>query len=406
MNGLMNNFVDNTVQCWGCPVFDRLFQIVSDAAAVVYEKFAFLCAVLFCVLFAFFLLGAVWQNIKKGLPDPYYQKSVLRVVINSAVALTLLGIGVALPRFITTVSFEPAAQIALNYTQSMLTVDNEHVEQQVVYTPMKMSDDGFYRPQLRDTIIMLMKTTITQFQSYMKLGLAVMDKAFTWNALLGAGALIRHILIFIIGMYLFYGFFKLFLKFCFCFADIIVAMAFFAFFFPLSLMLMSFKGADDMPKWISGLGKNIGADRFKSLINSIITLAATVLTYTVIMVVIAKFFSDPDASAADLMHQITTGQVFAADLSDDNLAALTLMGAVVLVYVINFLYAQIPQVTSMVLSAFNVKTESELSNKLAQDAATLTQAVLNTAKSVGKTIISGGEKEDKKKDDKKADGKK
>ena len=97
------------------------------------------------------------------------------------------------------------------------------------------------------------------------------------------------------------------------------------------------------------------------------------------------------------MNAITTSNIFALDLSDDNLESLTIMGATVLVYVINFIQSQIPKVTDMVLSAFNVKAENQLSEKLADDAMQLTSATLKTVKSIGATIISGGEK---KKDDK------
>lgn len=390
MNNFLNPVVDATVQCWGCPLFDRLFQVVSNAAGAVYKQFAIFCAILFCVIFAFFVVNAVWQNIKGGVKDPWYQKSVKPVFINSLVALSLLSLGVYLPRFVTSVTFEPAAKIALIYTQSMVQMDTDTVAEKVTYQPMEMRDDGFFRPQLRDTIILLMKTTITQFQSYMKLGIAVMDAAFTWDALLGVGMLLKHIIMFFMGLYLVYGFFKLFVRFCFYFADIIVAMTFFAFFFPLSLMLVSFKGAGG-PAWISTLGKNVGTNQFKKLINAIVALAAAVMTYTVIMVVIAKFFSASGADSAELMHLITTGQVFADDLNTDNLATITLTGAVVLVYVLNFIYSQIPKVSNMVLSAFDVSAENQLSEQLANDAMRLTTVVVDAAKKVGGTIISGGE---------------
>ena len=105
MNEFMNSLVDSSVQCWGCPVFDRLFQIVSDAAGAVYNQFVIFCAIIFCVLFAFFVINAVWKNIKGGVGDPWYQKSVKPVVINSLVSLTFLSMGVYLPRFVTTITF-------------------------------------------------------------------------------------------------------------------------------------------------------------------------------------------------------------------------------------------------------------------------------------------------------------
>ncbi len=401
MNGVMNSLVDTSVQCWGCPVFDRLFQIVSNAAAAVYDQFVIFCAILFCVLFAFYVVNAVWKNMRGGVTDPFYQKSLKPVIINSLVSLAFLSMGIFLPRFITTVTFEPVANITLIYTHSMLQTDIDTVNEKVTYVPTDMSDDGFFRPELRDSIIMLMKTTITQFQSYMKLGIAVMDKAFSLDALLGIGSLIKHIILFFIGLYLFYGFFKLFVRFCFYFADIIVAMTFFAFFFPLSLILVAFKGADNVPNWISGLGKKFGTGEFKNLINAIIALAAAVLTYTVIMAIIAKFFAAPGQSASDIMELITSGNIFAGDLSDDNLAAMTIGGCVILVYVLNFIYGQIPQVTSMVLDSFGVSAKNDLSEQLANDAMKLTTNIVDTAKKIGTTILNGGDKKDDKGKDKK-----
>ena len=397
MTGIMSNFVDKTIQCYGCPIFDRLFQIVSSAAASIYNRMAYLMAIIFCVLFAFFVLNAVWQNIKGDAKDPWYQKSVRPVIINSLVALTFLFMGVALPRTVTQITFEPTADIAIVYTQSMLNIDPEIVNERVTYQPIQISDDGFFRPQLRDKIIMLMKTTITQFQSYMKLGIAVMDSAFTWRALLGIGTLIKHIILFFIGLYIFYGFFKLFFRFCCYFADIIVAMTMFAFFFPLSLILVAFRGAENVPSWISGLGKNVGVNQMKNLINAIVALGAAVITYTVIMVIIAKFFASPDASTTDIMNAITTGKIFDVDLSDDNIASLTITGTVVLVYVIDFIQKEIPNVSKMILSAFNVQSKNDLSEQLANDVETLTRATFDTVKKIGATVISGGEKKDDKK---------
>ena len=391
MTNIINSFIDNSVQCWGCGVFDRLFQIVSTAATQLYEQLTFLAMITFVALFTALIVNAVYQNIKSGGNDPFYKKSILKVFINAIVVLGLLGAGVAVPKMVTRVTIEPAALVALTYTQALTQQDMDTVEEKVTYQPMEMADDGFFRPQLRDTIIMLMKTTITQFQSYMKLGVAIMDSAFTWKALLGIGALIKHIGLFFIGLYLFYGFFKLFVRFCFYFVDIIVAMAFFAFFFPMSLMLLAFDGAEHIPDVVKNVSKHISKDQIKKLINAIVALASCVLTYTIIMMIIAKFFSDPDETNVALMEKIMSGEVFEADLNDENLEALTLMSVTVLVYVLNFIYKQIPQITSMILGVFGVSAENQLSEKMADDALTLSKNVINTAVSVGKTIINGGE---------------
>lgn len=395
MNEWLSSLVDSTVQCWGCGVFDRLFQIVSDAAALVYDKFAFFCVVLFCIMFSFFVVNAVWKTVRGNVSDPLYEKSIQRVFVNAIVCVGLLGMGVALPRFLTTITFEPVAQVAQTYTAAMVNLDNETIAERVTYQPQPMADDGFYRPQLRDKIIMLMKTTITQFQSYMKLGIAVMDSAFTWRALLGVGSLLKHIMLFVMGLYLTWNFFKLFFRYCCYFADIIIAMAYFAFFFPVSLVLFAFNGADNVPKWLGSLGKTVGVNQFKNLINAIITLASAVITYTVIMAIIAKFFTASDVSSAQLMNAITTGEIFDADLDMTNIEAMTLTSCVVLVYVLNFLQDQIPQVSKMVLSVFGVSENKQLSETLANDMMQLTQDIVDTTKKIGETIISGGEDKDK-----------
>ncbi len=392
MNTFMNSLIESNVQCLGCEFFDRLFQIISNAAAAVYGKFVIFCVILFCIFFAFYIINAVWKNIKGGITDPLYQKSLKPLLINSLISLTFLSMGVVLPRFITTITFEPVSEIALIYTHNMLRTDINDVNEKVTYQPIEMSDDGFFRPQLRDNIIMLMKTTITQFQSYMKLGIAVMDKAFSLKALLGIGSLIKHIILFFIGFYLFYGFFKLFIRFCFYFIDIILAMSFFAFLFPVSLILVAFKG-DDAPKWMSGLGGSIGTNQLKNLINAIVALVSAVLTYTIIMVIIAKFFSEPGQSVTEIMNLITQGKIFEGDLFDGNLATITIGGCVILVYVLNFIYNQIPQITSMIWESFGVSPKNDqLGDKLATDMMGLTTNVLNVAKNAGKNILNGGKK--------------
>lgn len=395
MESFANFFAENVIQCWGCEVFDRLFQVVSNATALIYDKLVWLCVIIFCAVFTVFVANAVYQNIKGGGKDTWYEKSIQKVIVNSLVAMGILGMGIMVPRVISQITFEPVAQVAMTYTQALIQQDADTINERVTYQPIKMDDTGVFRPQLRDKIIMMMKTTTSAFQSYIKLGIAVMDSAFSWKALLGIGAFVKHIIMFTIGLYLFYAFFKLFIRYCFYFVDIIVAMAFFVFFFPLSVMLMSFDGAEHLPQVVKNIGKSAGKDQIKKLINAIVALAACVLTYTVMLIILARFFSDTDVSSADFMNKILTGEVFDANISDENLAALTLTSTVALVYVLNFIFGQIPQVTKMILSAFNVSEEKQLSEKLADDAINLTKNIANTAISVGKTVLSRGEEKSK-----------
>lgn len=395
MNGLLNNFVDSTIQCWSCSIFDQLFTVISKAAAAVYDKLATFCIILFCVIFAFFVLNAVWQNIKNGAKDSWYDKSIQRVFINAIFVISILSMGVIIPRFVTQITFEPVAKITLIYEENILKQTEEDVNSRVNYVPIKIqdSDEYFFRPQLRDTIIQIAKTTITQFQSFMKLGIAIIDEALTWNLLHFIAHLFKHLILIFAGIYLFWGFFKLFFRFLCYFADVIVAMMFFAFFFPLSLVMMIFKGAENVPSWVNNIGKGMGADQIKKLISAIVSLAAAVITYTVIMVIIARFFSGIGTSTEEIMTAITSGQIFEADLDDDNIANFTIMGTVVLVFVLNFIYSQIPQVTNKIMEAFNIKLEkNEVGEKVADDVMGLTKSAWDMGKQFGKTIINGSKK--------------
>ena len=310
--------------------------------------------------------------------------------------LALLGLGVTVPQLITTITFEPVATTTQLYSQAIIGMNQDEINERVTYQPIKLDNtqqEMFFRPQLRDKVILLMKTTIAEFQSYIKLGIAMMDKAFSWDALLkfGLGSIMKHVALFMAGLYIFITFMRIFMQYCFRFADVIVAMAMFAFFFPLSLMMMAFKGVEHVPDWLTHFGKGVGTDQFKKLVNAIVALASCVITYTVIMVILAKFFSDPDVASVGLMEKITTGQIFESDLSLENLEDITLVKTVILTYVMVFIYKQIPQVTKTILSAFNVGEETSLSDQLAKDAERLVTVAAQGAVKVGKIIASGGE---------------
>ena len=115
------------------------------------------------------------------------------------------------------------------------------------------------------------------------------------------------------------------------------------------------------------------------------------------MVIIAKFFSLSGADTTTLMQAITSGQVFADDLNTENLQAMTLASCIILVYVLNYIYGQIPQISKMILSAFGVSEEKSESEQLANDMLHLTSTIWENAKKIGTTIIKGGETGDGKK---------
>jgi len=384
MQELANTLIDDAAQCWTCPIFDKLFAIISNTAAAAYERLTIISVVIFIVLLSFYILNAVWQNIKQGGSDPFFQKSVKPVIIKSLLALALLSAGLLVPRFISTVIFEPAAEITYQFSRTMLPSDY------VVPTydnAIALTNDGFFNPELRDTIIKILEASVSNFQVYIKIGVGIMDAAFSLTGLrFGIGALIRHIIVFFIGLFLTYNFGKLFIKYSFCFMDIILAMAMFAFFFPLSLVFFIFKDASSAPGWMKKLGSDLGSGQIKKLVNAIISVAATILTYTIIMMIIGGFLRDSNIDPNSIQN--SSESLFNFDLDNSTAMEITVAGTIVLVYVINYIADQIPNVTKKILDAFGVKQEDSLSKEMGENVLKLTNLVANEVKTLAKNVIN------------------
>lgn len=397
MQGLANSLVDSAAQCWTCPIFDALFAIISNTAAAAYQRLTFFSVIIFVVLLAFYILNAVWQNVKKGGEDPLFQKSVKPVLIKSLIALSLLSAGLLVPRVISTITFEPVAEITYQFSKTMLPPDYVVPE----YTnAINLGDNGFFNSNLRDTIIKILETSVSSFQVYIKIGIGIMDEAFSLSALVGGiGALVRHIIVFFIGLFLTYNFGKLFIKYSFCFMDIIVAMALFAFFFPLSLVFFIFKDASASPGWMKKLGGDLGSGQIKKLINAIVSISATILTYTIIMVIIKGFLDGNGVDAATLSN--STKSLFEFDLDKSGVMEITVAGAIVLVYVINYIAGEIPKVTSKILEAFGVSTEDSLSKEMGENTWKLTEIAATQIKNLAKTVINPENVSNEKKEEKK-----
>lgn len=394
MQELANSLIDSGVQCWTCPVFDSLFAIISNTAAAAYQRLCIFSIVIFCVLFAFYALNVVWNNIKNGGKDSLFDKTLRPILIKSLIALSLLSMGLIVPRFISMITFEPVAIMTLQYSKAMLPSD---YVVPVYQNAINLGDNGFFNPALRDTIIQILETSVANFQVYIKIGIAIIDEAFSLKALLGIGSLIKHIIICFIGIFLTYNFAKLFIKYSFCFMDVIFAMAIFAFFFPLSVIFFIFRDANEAPGWMKSLGSNLGGGQIKKLINAIASVASTILTYTVIMLIIRGFLNTNGVDADSIRN--STEALFDFDLENSSAMQITFAGAIVLVYVINYIANQIPKVTEKILSVFNVKQENALSKEMGENVFQLTQIMATKAKDLAKTIINP-ETADKEKKDK------
>ena len=389
------SFISGTVQCWSCPIFDRMFQVISQAAGQAYDGFVLICVVLFCAFFSLYIFGAVWKNMTKGFQDGWINKSLRPVLINSIFALGFLGMGVMLPRFITTITFEPVAYVTQTYATAMLKSTPEVIEEHVTYKPLKTTvTNGIFRDDLRVAIINIAKVTITQFQGFMNLGVAMLDSAFSWDMFFGIGAFIKHLILAFVGLYLFLGFFKMFFSFLCYFADVIIAMAMFAFFFPISLMAAAFRDTtdDDLPSWlgwIKSLGKGVGVEQIKNLIAAIISLGSAVITYTVILVIIARFFTDPNDGTNNfdaLLLAIMNGTVYSEDLNVTGKYDITITSVVVLVYVLTFIYRKIPEITDIILGMFKAPRPDA---DIAKTRENLGNSVMSATKSMFKGIGKG-----------------
>ena len=383
MQELANTLIDSGAQCWTCPIFDTLFAIISNTAAAAYQRLTLFAVIIFCILFAFYVLGAVWANIKSGGEDNLFQKSVKPVLIKSLFALSLLSAGLLVPHLISSITFEPAAMLTLEYTKAMLPTDYVIPE----YTnAITLGTNGFFNPELRDTIIKLMEASIANFQVYIKIGIGIIDAAFSLQNLIGIGALIRHLIVLFIGLFLTYNFGKLFINYSFCFMDIIIAMALFAFFFPFSVIFFIFKDAAGAPGWMKKLGGNLGSGQIKQLVNAIVSVGAAILTYTIIMMIIRGFLDTNNVDADSIQN--TSEALFNFDLENSSAMEITFAGAIVLVYVINYIADQVPKITSKILDAFNVKQENSYSKAMGENMWVLTGLAANQLKNTAKAIIS------------------
>ena len=392
MQELANSLIDSGIQCWTCPVFDNLFAIISNTAAAAYQRLCIFSIVIFCVLFAFYAINVVWQNIKNGGQDSLFSKNLRPLLIKSLIALSLLSMGLFVPRFISMITFEPVAIMTLQFSRAMLPADYVIPAYE---NAIQLGNSGFFNPGLRDTIVQILETSVANFQVYIKIGIAIIDEAFSLSALFNLGALIKHIIVCFIGIFLTYNFAKLFIKYSFCFMDVILAMAMFAFFFPLSVVLFIFRGANDAPGWMKNLGSNLGGGQIKTLINAIVSVASTILTYTIIMLIIRGFLDANGVSVDSLQN--TTESIFDFDLENSSAMQITFAGAIVLVYVINYIAGQIPKITEKILAVFNVKQENKLSEEMGDNVLQLTQIIANKTKELAKTIItpeSAGKKDE------------
>ncbi len=383
MQGLTDILIRNGFQCWTCPIFDYLFAIVSNAAAAIYSRLSVISVVLFSVLFGFYVLNAVWQNMKSGMEDPWFHKSLKPVLIKSLMILSLLTLGVTVPRFISKITFEPVAAITLQFSEALLP-DNTNVPDN--YSAIKLNPDGFFTSELRDTIIKILQTNVANFQVYIKVGIEIMEATFTLPKLteIGIAFVIKRLLIFFVGLFLTYKFVQWFIKYSFCFMDIIMSMAMFAFFFPLSLIFFIFRDASSVPEWMKNIGKSLGGNQIKKIINAIVSVVTTIFTYTILIILVHGYLNGHSVDVNSATN--ISDSVFNFNFDNPNSVQITFFGAIVLLFVLSYLIGQIPNIKKEIMAAFGVSEENEYSKPMGENALHLTNLVANQAKQLAKNI--------------------
>ena len=385
MQELANAFIDKTAQCWTCPIFDNLFAVISDTAAALYEKLSFFSVIIFSVLFCFYVLNVVWTNIKDNMKDPVYQKTLKPVLLKSVMVLSLLSLGLTAPRVISKITFEPVAVVTLEFSKAMLPEDYKIPDD---YSAIKLNEDGFFNPELRNTILQILQTSVANFQVFIKLGLAIIDATFSFPPRIEIWLIVKRLLIFFIGLFVVYNFAKFFIQYSLCFMDVILAMTMFAFFFPLSLVLFIFRGAADLPGWMKSLGNDLVGKQIKQLINAIVSIAATIFTYTIILLLIRGYLNGYELNEESI--PTITESILNFDLDNPNVTQLTFSGSIVLVFVLNYLKDKLPDIKNEIMSTFGLKQEDKLSTEMGKNALALTNLVVNQAKTLTGIVVNKG----------------
>ena len=375
MQDVTNILIDNVAQCWTCPIFDNLFAIISDTAGALYDRLSFFSVVIFSVLFAFYVLNVVWQNIKSGINDPVYQKSLKPVLIKSVMVLSLLALGLNVPRFISTITFEPVAEITLGFSEIILPDDYKVPDD---YSAIKLSDNGFFNPHLRDTIVKILQTSVASFQVFIKLGISIIDASFSFPSRIEVWFIVKRLLILFIGVFIAYKFAQFFIQYSLCFMDIIFAMAMFAFFFPLSLVLFIFRGAASLPGWLKNLGKDLGGGQIKKLINAIVSVVATIFTYTVILQLVRGYLNGYELNAESIEN--TTRSILDFNFDNPNIVQLTFLGFIVLIFILNYFKEKIPDITNEIMSTFGLSQDNKISTEMGKSVLALTNNVIDQTK--------------------------
>jgi hypothetical protein len=182
----------------------------------------------------------------------------------------------------------------------------------------------------------------------------------------------------------------------------------FAFFFPFMLVLFVFKDskAADWIKKMGGAFSSGDTSLIKRVINTIVALVVAMITYTVVMVIIAKFLGSDLMSSNEIVQNMLAGTLSDNMLvdEDEDLVNMTLIGCILLGFLVGYIVGQIPSVVSEVLAAIGIKPDDKLGKEMADSAEVIAKSVVSWVGGKGKIIITGKPVEKKKPDAGKKEG--
>jgi hypothetical protein len=112
-----------------------------------------------------------------------------------------------------------------------------------------------------------------------------------------------------------------------------------------------------------------------------------IITYTIAMVVIAKFFASDAMTSNEIVKHILAGTVSKDILSNENLTNLTLMSCIVIGFVLNYLTSKIPETSREVFNAFGLEPEkAKIGDEVGQQVETVVQNTIKGLVAKGKVL--------------------
>jgi hypothetical protein len=351
-------------QCWTCDAFDPLFVVISDVGAKTYDVMMNAAMLIMSIFIIFYVIYLVLIKLKETDKDPLYMNRLVKPVLIPALIITVFAAaGTVIPRAISTGILEPVAAMTTAMAKTALTPTEEAMEKAKVvdYKPKEMNSDGFYTPELKNSIVEILKTTTYGFQNFILFGASIITNTLTFDNFsifvdgkFTLSKIIGSILLILMGGTILVFFIGLMLKFLFYFIDVGIGLAMFAFLFPLMLAAFIMKNAD-VPDWVKNASK-MSEKFFKQCTTSIIALGSMTIVYVIIVALITGFINgNPDQN---MMQMIMNGDFANIKYSSPEILQ-TIPGFLVMIIVVGWIYSKIDTITGEIKNALQLNSAEQ-----------------------------------------------